>query len=133
MSQENVEIVRRFYEVWNGPGPSEALLAFIAEDFEYVNPPNAVELGIRHGHDGMLAAAASLSAAFDDYQHELGELLDLGDQVLGWIMFRARTRTVGLRYEKAEAQIWTLRDGLIIRFQWFHNRDEALEAVGLRE
>ncbi len=130
MSQENVEIVRCMYEVWNGPLPAEALLPFVAQDFEYVNPSNAVEPGVRRGHEGMLAAQASLSAAFDEYSHEVDEITDLGDRVLAWVMFRARATTGGLRYDQAEAQIWTLRDGLITRHEWFHDRAEALEAVG---
>ena len=133
MSQENVETVRRLYEVWNGPDPPEALLAFYAEDFEYVNPANAVEPGVRHGHEGALAAQANLDAAFEQYEHDPGELVDLGDRVLAWTTFRASARNAGLRYEQAEAQIWTLRDGLITRFEWFHDRDEARKAAGLAE
>ncbi|MBA2763131.1 MAG: nuclear transport factor 2 family protein [Thermoleophilaceae bacterium] len=133
MSQANVEIVRRLYELWNGPRPAEALLPLFAQDVEYVNPPNAVEPGVRHGHDGFVAALASLDAAFDEYQHDLEELIDLGDRVLAWGTFRARATTGGLRYEQTEAQIWTLRDGLITRLAWFHDRAEALEAAGLSE
>jgi ketosteroid isomerase-like protein len=131
MSQENVGIVRRVYEVWNGPEPPEALLPFIAPDFEFVNPSNAVEPGVRRGREGMLVAQASLDGAFETYEHELGELVDLGDRVLAWTTFRARATTGGLQYEQAEAQIWTLREGLITRFAWYHDRAEALEAAGL--
>lgn len=133
MSHENVEIVRRLYEIWNGPKPPEALLPLLAEDFEYVNPPNAVEPGVRIGHEGMLAAQASLAAAFEEYEHEPGEILDLGERVLAWTTFRASAATGGLRYEQAEAQLWTLRDGLVTRLQWFHDRAEALAAAGLPE
>lgn len=133
MTQQNLDAVRRFYEIWNGPEPPEALLPLVAEDFEYVNPPNAVEPGVRHGHEGMLAAQASLSAAFEDYEHEPEELVDLGDRVLAWTTFRARATTGGLGYEQAEAQLWTLRDGLIARFEWFHDRAEALTAAGLSQ
>jgi ketosteroid isomerase-like protein len=106
-------------------------MPFVAQDFEYVNPPYALEPGIRHGHEGLRTAQANLKAAFDDYEHEPGELVDLGDRVLAWATFRARAKTGGLRYEKAEAQLWTLRDGLITRFEWFHDPDEAREAAGL--
>ncbi len=133
MSQENVQIVRRLYERWNGPGPPETLLTFLAPDVEYVNPSNAVETGIRRGHAGMLAAFASLDAAFDEYRHEPEELIELGDRVLAWVIFRARATTGGLSYEQAEAHIWTVRDGLITRLEWFHDRAAALEAAGLSE
>ncbi len=131
MPQGNVEIVRRLYEVWNGPEPPEALLPFITSDFEYVNPTHAVEAGVRRGHDGMLAAQASLEAAFDTYEHRVDEVVDLGDRVLVWTTFRARAATGGISFEQAEAQIWTLSDGLITRFEWFHDREHALKAAGL--
>lgn len=133
MSQLNVETVRRLYEVWNSADPPEALLPFYSEDFEYVNPQNAVEPGIRRGHAGALEAQASLAAAFDEYEHVVGELVDLDDRVLAWTTFRATARNGGLRYEQAEAQIWTFRGGLVTRFEWFHNRQEALEAAGVAE
>jgi ketosteroid isomerase-like protein len=133
MSAENVEVVRRFYEVWNSPEPRDALLPLVSEDFEYVNPPYALEPGVQRGHQGFLAAQANLDAAFDQFEHDPGELVDLGDRVLAWATFRARAKTGGLRYEKAEAQLWTVNHGMIIRFEWFHDRGEALEAAGLLE
>ncbi len=45
MSPENVEIVRAVYEAWNGPDGRRAALAFVADDFEWVNPRYAVEPG----------------------------------------------------------------------------------------
>ena len=80
----------------------------------------------------MLAAQASLSDAFGTYEHEVGELVDLGDRVLAWTTFRAQASS-GMEYEKAEAQIWTLRDGLITRFQWFHDRAKALSRESRRK
>ncbi|MBA2764880.1 MAG: nuclear transport factor 2 family protein [Thermoleophilaceae bacterium] len=133
MSRENIETVRGLYEVWNGPGPPERLLRLMAPNVEYVNPSNAVEPGIRRGHEGVLEALASLDAAFDEYGHESEALVDLGDRVLAWVIFRARATTGELRYEQAEAQIWTLRDGLITRLEWFHDRAEALKTAGLSE
>ena len=131
MSEQNVDVVRAFYESWNGPKPDEDLLRYVAPDFEWVNPPNAVEPGIRHGHEGLLTALANLSAVFSHHEHDPGELVDLGDQVLAWAQFRGRGRIAGIPYEKGEAQLWTLRDGLIVRFEWFHDPDEARRIAGL--
>ena len=38
-----------------------------------------------------------------------------------------------MQAERREFHVWTLRDGAVVRFQWFYQRDEALEAVGLSE
>ena len=38
-----------------------------------------------------------------------------------------------MQAERREFHVWTLRDGAVVRFQWFYQRDEALEALGLSE
>ena len=61
MSQENVEIVRRVYEAWARnelPGPVRLFDAQI----EYVNPPDAVEPGTRHG---LVAFTRAVQDAFE--------------------------------------------------------------------
>jgi ketosteroid isomerase-like protein len=35
--------------------------------------------------------------------------------------------------EKYEPHVWTLRDGKVVRFEWFNDRDEAERAAGLRD
>jgi len=35
--------------------------------------------------------------------------------------------------ERDVFQVWTLRDGLVVRWRVFETREAALEAVGLRE
>ncbi len=133
MSQENVEVVRELYEVWNGSNGREEVLAFLSEDFEWVNPDYAVEPGTRHGHGGWSQAMDSLDAAFPRREHEVGEVRDLGEHILAFTTFVARTSTDTVAFRQDEAQLWTLREGQVVRFQWFHDRAEALEAVGLTE
>ena len=64
MSQENVGVVRALYEIWNGPSGEEGVIAFLSDDFEFVNPDYAVEPGTRQGHAGWSHAMKSLQAAF---------------------------------------------------------------------
>ena len=54
MSQENLEIVRLFFDAWNRRD-EEALLALVAPEVEYVNSPTAIEPGTRHGTSEALA------------------------------------------------------------------------------
>ena len=50
MSEENVELVRRIYEEGLiDQDPQQWLLELATADVEYVNPPNAVEPGVRRG------------------------------------------------------------------------------------
>jgi len=133
MSRENVEKVRALYEAWNGPNGRAEALAFLSDDFEFVNPDYAVESGTRHGHAGWSQAMDSLAAAFHRHGHEVDEVRDLGDRVLCFTTFVASTSSDSVAFRQNEAQLWSLRDGMVTRFEWFHDRAEALEAAGLSE
>jgi ketosteroid isomerase-like protein len=133
MSKQNVEIVRRFYEVWNGADRASATLSFLHPEFEWVNPAYAVEPGIRHGEQGFLRVLRSLDAVFDHYEHRPGHFIDAGERVLCYAIFHARARGGGVDFQKSEPHLWTIRDSKIMRLQWFHDEREALDAVGLPE
>jgi len=131
MSQENVELVRMLYEVWNGQKGRDGVLVFLAEDFEFVNPDYALEPGTRHGHAGWSQAMDSLDEAFDRHGCEVAEVRDLGDRVLCFTTFVAQTNPDIAAFRQYEQHLWSLCDGKVIRFEWFHDRAEALEAAGL--
>jgi ketosteroid isomerase-like protein len=59
------------------------------------------------------------------------EFRELGDRVLCFTTFIAKTSPGGVAFTQDEPHLWTLRDGEIVRLEWFHDRREALEAVGL--
>jgi ketosteroid isomerase-like protein len=131
MSQENVEVVRALYQAWNNPAGGDPL-EFIADDFEWVNPAYAVEPGTRHGREGWTDALQSGAAAFQYATHEPVEVRDLGERVLGFTTFTATTAD-GQTFTQDEQHLWTLREGKVIRFQWFHDRREAMHAAGLAD
>src|SRR3954454_23618213 len=133
MSRENVEVVRALYEAWNGPDARHAGLAFIAEDFEWIKPDYAIETGTRHGHQGWVAALDSLEAGFQSSSCKPLEYRDLGDRVLCFTTFIAKTSQDDMPVTQAESHLWTLRNRKIVRLEWFHDRREALKAAGLEE
>ena len=132
MSRQNVEIVRRIYDAWGAGGVRGEVLEYMSEQLEYVNPPYAVHAGTRHGLEGWLAVAENLDESFESWSHVLGEIVDADDKVLAITTFHARGRGSSVDLEKYEPHVWTLRDGEVVRFQWFNEREEAEEAAGLR-
>ncbi len=89
MSQENLEIVRRFYEAWardEFPGPAELMDA----EIEYVNPPEAVEPGTRRGRAAFSAAVEHVFDGWESWQMEPEEFRAAGDQVVVVLRYRAR-------------------------------------------
>jgi ketosteroid isomerase-like protein len=133
MSQENVEIVRRIYEEGLIDRDQAAVLELATPDIEYVNPPEAIEPGIRRGPVEVAKAMRSFAEFFDSSRHELHELFDRGDAVVAAVSCYTRGRGSDREIVHEEAHTWTLRDGRIARFEWGRDLGAALEAAGLRE
>jgi ketosteroid isomerase-like protein len=129
MSEENVEIVRRFYRAWarnDLPGPMELM----DPEIEYVNPTRAVEPGTRRGRAAFGRAVEKVFKGWERWEIELEQLRPVGDHVA--VVLRYRNRVHGSTADVAahESALWTLRDGRVVRYAWFHEPAEALEAAG---
>lgn len=127
MSAENLEIVRGIYE-----GDGDVSVEFTS-DAEYVNPPEAIEAGVRRGRDEVIQAFLKPSETFDTTRYEVHDLIAAGDKVVGSISFCARTRGSDAEVIQKEVHTWTFRDGRIARFEWGRDLKAALEAAGLPE
>ena len=132
MSQENVELVRHLYEDGLIERDPEELLELAAPDIEYVNPPYAVEPGVRRGLPAVARAMRAFAEVWEESRHELQELFDCGDIVVAAVNWHTRGRRSEREIVNEEAHSWTLREGRIVRFEWGQDLVKALEAAGLR-
>jgi uncharacterized protein len=126
--RDDVETVRRMYEVLDGD--LDALLRLVDPEVEFVNPEDAIDQGTRRGHEGMRAAFEGLSVAFEEYHHEPNDFIPVGDKIVVSVTFRARGRESGAELRHEEAHLLSVRDGLVVRFEWFRDLPAALEAAG---
>ena len=133
MSKENVDLVRRFYEDGLIDHDQEALIELATPDIEYVNPPYAIEAGVRHGPVAVARAMRGFAEVWEQSRHELHELFDCGDIVVAAVSWHTRSRGFEQELVQEEAHSWMLRDGRIARFEWGLDLAKALEAAGLRE
>jgi ketosteroid isomerase-like protein len=127
--EESVELVRRAYAVFDTD--LDRLLALVDPDVEWVSPDDAIEPGIRRGHEGVRRAFAATAMAWEDATHTPEEFAGSGDRVLATVMFRGHGRGSGMDAERREYHLWTLRDRVVVRFEWFYQREEAVEAAGM--
>jgi ketosteroid isomerase-like protein len=128
MSQENVDTVRALYRQWNR-GDLSGFSELLAEDAEFVNPPEAVEPGTRRGPDGFAAAWWAVIDSFGSSSHEVLHLHDAGEAVIASVLFRGEGTESGIGVQQPEFHVWTFRGGKISRFAWFRRLAEALEAT----
>ena len=122
MSQESVEIVRRF------------LIGDVDEALTYADPEivwNPIEELPTQGHGAVRASLARWKAEWDDYEMLPEEFVDRGDRVVVTVRLGGRGRGSGVEIDARFYDVYTLRDGKIVRMDQFTERSQALEAAGL--
>ena len=120
MSQESVEIVRRF------------LCVDVDEALTYADPEivwNPIEEVPTQGHDAVRESLARWKAAWDDYKVMPEEFEDRGNRIVVTVRLAGRGRGSGLEIDALFYDVYTLRDGMIVRMDQFTERSHALEAV----
>jgi ketosteroid isomerase-like protein len=60
---------------------------------------------------------------------ELDELIESGDQMLALVRWKGRGKGSGAEMEGSGAHLWTFRDGLVVHYRVFRDRDEARAAL----
>jgi len=132
MSQENVDVVRRIYASW-APGSSPAESNLLHPDIEWVNPSDALEPGTRTSIEAFTSIIEGLDETIGDLRMDVERFIDAGDRVVVVATMRGHGSASGVAIERRHGSVWTIREGNAVRFQWFNEPDQALEAVGLRE
>jgi ketosteroid isomerase-like protein len=131
MSEENIELLRRFTEALNR-GDLDGAIALVdpLPEFQSVPPGLAA---VQRGPEGLRQIVEGYWSEFDDTHVELHELIDAGDQVFLSATFHGRGKRSGAETSWHAWNVWTVRDGRVVRWQGFNDRDAALGAAGLSE
>lgn len=141
MPKENVEIVRNAFDAFNafmrGERSEEALAALADPEFEYDWPAERgwPEPGHSRGVREVFAFIKQVQSAWIDFVWEPLEFIEApGNRVLTTVRQTGRARESGLPVESQFFQVFTIRDGRVLKLEFFSRRDQALEAAfGLRD
>jgi ketosteroid isomerase-like protein len=130
MSQENVEIIRRGMEYFKRT--DEVLWDVIDPEIE-IHDHDVPAGDVFRGHAGWFKWVDTFDSAWEHVSMEPEEYIDAGgDNVVLLHRLAARGRG-GISLERQDGIVYTLRDGKVVRMDYYGSRSEALEAVGLRE
>lgn len=133
MSQENVEIARRAWEAFR-VGGFPAVRGLLHSDFEMVRTGiQFTESGTYRGYEAAMESMQDFTGAFDDHVAEPEEFIDAGDMVVVAQRERSRARASSVELLETWYAVCTLREGKLLRLQWFGEREEALRAAGLAQ
>ena len=134
MSQQNVEIVRRFIHV--SVSKRDELPALVAElwdvDCDYYPVRKFPEAVPRYGREEFAQFMAQYHETWDRFESQIKELIAVGDdRVLSFITMRAEGHRSGIKMEGDLYQCVWLRHRLIFRWEDHLTLKGALYALGL--
>jgi ketosteroid isomerase-like protein len=132
MGESDADMLRRAFEVWNESGPRALVERFWAEDAVYREGPGWPDGGVFKGRAAALARMESVLEFVGPIEVRLEELIDVGEG-----RFVACVRMVGESaasdppYTQSFAVVQRVQDGLVTETDYYLDREQALEAVGL--
>lgn len=144
MSQDNVEIVRRLYEVINRFGAEDApqvaqtgrldmFFSLFDPEIEFQQLSGLIGTGAYRGYEGLLQAARDLADAFGSVEFVVERYFSEGSLVVTDARARAAGRTTALPTEIPISHLFELRNDRVARWVVYPSVQEALEAAGLSE
>jgi ketosteroid isomerase-like protein len=128
MAEAELEVVRGIYRAFaERRFPGEAM----SEDIEWKTNPDLPDADTYRGIRAVRRFFADWVAGWAEVRNDVEELIDVGDRVVVLIKDRARRHDSDAEVELMSGSVWELREGAIVRAEFFRNRDEALEAGGV--
>jgi len=135
MSQENVEVFKRFADA-NNRRDVEALLAELDADVEWqsaVLGSLGGEATVHRGHDGVREMLRDLYEAFSEFRVEFSEIRDLGDRVVAIGRWITRGEESGVEVTPPLASVVDFKNGKAIRVRSYLDPEEALVDAAMRD
>jgi ketosteroid isomerase-like protein len=133
MSQENVETLQRALDAFNRRDKASWLTA-VEPDVENFPPSEWPESRPLRGAEAVWDFFVQSQEQWADGSFGWGEVVDAGpDKLVANQRRDLRGKTSGAAVDWSYWVVHTLRNGKVVRFQWFRERDQALRAAGLQE
>jgi uncharacterized protein len=133
MSQENVEVVRRYFHAYDRGG-FDALAEFSHPDINWRAAEGALDdVGLMEGPDAVRHHFEQWEDTFESIRAEVEELVDAGDQVVAVVRGIGRMKESEAEVDLRYAIVFSIRDGKIAAGREYFTRAEAFEAAGLSE
>jgi ketosteroid isomerase-like protein len=133
MSQENLELVRRCVEAWS-TGDREKLAGYLHPDVVFHSAITNIVGETVAGREAILGLLDRWAEEWSTLRWEVDEYIDAGEgRVVTLHRVIAKGRASGIELDRELGGVWDIQEGLIIREWIYLDRDEALEAAGLRE
>jgi ketosteroid isomerase-like protein len=131
MSQENVEVIRRGFEMWNA-GDMDGWRELCDPGVIWRGPEGWPEPGPYAGREAVMRQVEQLRETWDADSFDLiSDFLDVGDRVAVRFIWRAVGH--GPESNIEVTGVYTVRKSRIVALEFFWDHAEALEDAGLSD
>ncbi|MGZ3582743.1 MAG: nuclear transport factor 2 family protein [Ktedonobacterales bacterium] len=132
MHEHIIAGLRRAYAAF-GRGDIQGAIDAVepAPDILWIEPEEFYAGGTYHGPEGVARYLTLSYSASEKVQSVPEEFLEIGDWILVLVHFQAWPKGGGQPREGHIADVYTVRDGKIIRMQAYSDPEAARRAVGL--
>ena len=133
MSQENVELVRDLYDLWNR-GDIDAATDLFDPEVVWHGYTHLPDSGRRDGVEAVRSWVTDFAEAWGEISVSIQRLVEVGDDVvLALVRMSGRGRDSGVAVSSGvDGHLWTIRGGRIVAVRMYQGSQAALEAAGLR-
>jgi ketosteroid isomerase-like protein len=133
MSQDELDVIRRWIDAWNG-GDIDAWADLFDPNAEAITDPSWMEAGPFKGRAAIREWFEALEESWDRHgKVVLRELFEVGDNVVARWDWTARGRASGIEFSLDVTSVNVIEKGKIVRQQYYLDHATALKAVGLSE
>jgi ketosteroid isomerase-like protein len=133
VSEGNVQVARAFTEAFNARD-IEAVISWCDPDVEFHSTFAAVGGAVYVGHDGMRRWHRDLQEVWGkEFRSEPEAFFDLGEHTLVFTVLHGRGRQSGVEASLPVAAVVGFRDGLIVSYEGYIHREDALAGLGVSE
>jgi len=130
MSEQNVALMKRFYETFTTTGemPWEML-----DEAVEVRDHDTPDQGVYRRRAGVERWLRDWGAAWAEWSFEPEEFIDAGEAVVVVVRMHAKGMGSGAELDRQDALVYRFRDDKIVRTDYYNSKDQALRAAGVSQ
>jgi molybdopterin-guanine dinucleotide biosynthesis protein A len=130
VADEDIESLRRGFESFSR-GDIEEMMSFSAPDVVVYDAPELPGGGVHRGRDAVRRGLEEIRATFDDLEMATESFTRVDNRIL--VVFRARGhgRGSGIPLDVRLANVFTMKNGIVLEWHAYTSEALAREALGL--
>jgi ketosteroid isomerase-like protein len=132
MSEQNLEVVRRSLDAWNRRDLDRALGEMHPDCVADWSASRGPQSGTYRGRERVRRFYEEWLELFDEVDVQPEELIDAGEHVVVPNRGFARGRG-GITVAASSTQVFTFREGKIVRLRLYQDKEAAFKAIGLTQ